>query len=237
MDDSNVLLVTGQQSRSDLLAVMAAGSVLLNGITKLDITSALAETVELEGIDTLPTILTGNLDEEYTHVSDLFCNDPVKRRNIEWALSSILSCTTVKSATLMIHPNQNIIQPKWLLMAYGGIIPSSLLSFINDSDSTKKSPFIINQNTPILDRFLSSPTSTTPKKESYLPTLQALPGKVEFMTYLPINTQEVLCLPISTDSAYTGVLVLGSDTAKSLSPRDIAWCQVIASRLGSVIFS
>merc|ERR1711865_616624 len=37
------------QTRSDLLAVFACGSVLLNGVTKLDVTTALAESVTLIG--------------------------------------------------------------------------------------------------------------------------------------------------------------------------------------------
>jgi len=90
----------------------------------------------------------------------------------------------------------------------------------------------IPSSTPILDKFLKS------SKETYLPTLQALPGKAEF-TYLPPNTQEVLLLAVPFVMDETKgkdihwVLALASDTAKSLTPRDIAWCQVIASRLGT----
>jgi hypothetical protein len=72
-------------------------------------------------------------------------------------------------------------------------------------------------------------------KESYLPTLQALPGRVEF-TYLPINTQEVLVLPVPTTSAEEGgrcyALVLGGDTAKSFAPKDVVWGREIAAWIG-----
>ena len=89
--------------------------------------------------------------------------------------------------------------------------------------------------TPILDRFLKDGGV---QKESYLPTLQALPGKVEF-TYLPPNAQEALILPIEVqtsdrDSSKNVALVLGSDTAKNFSPKDVAWCQVLSSRIGDI---
>jgi hypothetical protein len=97
--------------------------------------------------------------------------------------------------------------------------------------------------TPILDRFLNNKEMT---KESYLPTLQALPGRVEF-TYLPQNSQEALLVPVSLSLnsiaqenvpiIERAVLVLGSDTAKSFTPRDVAWCQVIASRIGTFVSS
>jgi hypothetical protein len=40
--------VMGQQSRTDLLATFSSIALLLNGVSKLDVTSALAETVVLE---------------------------------------------------------------------------------------------------------------------------------------------------------------------------------------------
>jgi len=117
-----------------------------------------------------------------------------------------------------------------------------------------------NSNTPILDRFLSqNGGGGKNKSESYLPTLQALPGRFEFYTYLPSNTQGVLILPVTrpgngndggsnsrssndgkkqekekvNDDDGTAVLVLGANTARSFSPRDIAWCQVVATRMDS----
>ena len=44
-------------------------------------------------------------------------------------------------------------------------------------------------------------------KESYLPTLQALPGKVEF-TYLPSNAQEALLLPVYNGANEAGNMQL-----------------------------
>ena len=81
----------------------------------------------------------------------------------------------------------------------------------------------VPETTPILDR-VGSPTNV---KETYLPTLQALPGRREF-TYLPGNLQLALLIPIDSDSTKRKVLVLEGNTAKSFSPRDVAWCWIVA---------
>mmetsp|Transcript_8206 Transcript_8206/g.11832 ORF Transcript_8206/g.11832 Transcript_8206/m.11832 type:complete len:303 (-) Transcript_8206:1280-2188(-) len=182
----------GQETRSDLLAVFACGAVLLNGLSKLDVTSALAETVILEGIQLpKPEGELGNDDD--------LC----------WGLQALLAATPAKTSVLLQHDGN-----RWINLANYGIVPVDEILRAGPTNS-------IN---PILDRFLRDKS-----KETYLPTLQALPGRVEF-TYLPSNSQEALILPVSDEP--TRVLVLGSDTAKSFTPRDVAWCRVVATRLG-----
>lgn len=89
---------------------------------------------------------------------------------------------------------------------------------------------------PILDRFQKDGSG----RETYLPTLQALPGKTEF-TYIPDNTQEVVILSVpmptktATTSAITTAILLGSNRAKSFTPRDVAWCQTLARQIGAVL--
>ena len=53
-------------------------------------------------------------------------------------------------------------------------------------------------------------------EEVYLPDLQILPGKVEF-TYLPINAQSVLILPLGPGSA----VVIATNQAKVLKVKDL----------------
>lgn len=184
----------GQETRTDLLAVFACGAVLLNGISKLDVTSALAESVVLEGsVLEQPEIYADNI-----------------AKDAPWALQSILSATPAMTAVLLEWDGN-----AWTSLGAAGTLPSN---------PTLRRGAAQDVN-PILDRFLKADSI---KKETYLPTLQAIPGRVEF-TYLPPNTQEVLILPVSSKQ----VLVLGSNTAKSFTPRDVAWCQVIASRVGS----
>eukprot|EP00581_Thalassiosira_minuscula_P007931 CAMPEP_0183711662 /NCGR_PEP_ID=MMETSP0737-20130205/7121_1 /TAXON_ID=385413 /ORGANISM="Thalassiosira miniscula, Strain CCMP1093" /LENGTH=416 /DNA_ID=CAMNT_0025940229 /DNA_START=92 /DNA_END=1342 /DNA_ORIENTATION=- len=231
------------RSRIDLLGVFAAGSVLLNGITKLDVESVVAERVILDGINE-DTVVWNNKD-----IMGRTKNEEKFRTTAEWALASFLKCTPARTAVLLgTNPQKN--QP-WIPLASRGVLPS---------DTQLRSMIPLEQNTPILDRMLrfdgsikggtvggtGGGTSSSAKKgpnESYLPTLQALPGKVEF-TYLPSNAQEALLLPVvaqpSVGSSSSGggeagwyyAVVLGGDTAKSFAPRDIAWCKEIASWIG-----
>ena len=182
----------GQETRTDLLAVFACGAVLLNGLTKLDVTSALAESVVLDGLV---------LDEAVFYTDSY----PI---DLPWALDSFLSATPAKTAVMLEYSSNS-----WKTIGIAGTVPHQEALRRGASQAVN----------PIIDRFLEQGTT---KKETYLPTLQAIPGRVEF-TYLPPNTQGVLLLPVSSNS----VLVLGANTAKSFTPRDVAWSQLIASRI------
>ncbi|KAG7341571.1 acetylhydrolase [Nitzschia inconspicua] len=186
------------ETRADLLAVFACGSVLLNGVTKLDVTTALAESVVLEGTTLSESeIFSEGVDEEAT-------------KSLSWALNSLLTATPAKSATILTQNSNG----QWNVCSRAGVVPSSTKAMT------------VLKRTPILDR-VGTPGNI---KETYLPTLQALPGRVEF-TYLPSNTQLALLIPISSGM----VLVLGSNAAKSFSPRDIAWSRVVAERIGEYL--
>mmetsp|Transcript_17088 Transcript_17088/g.22179 ORF Transcript_17088/g.22179 Transcript_17088/m.22179 type:complete len:352 (-) Transcript_17088:118-1173(-) len=216
-DFDSIETLSGVQSRSDLLAVVACGSVLLNGLTQLDVTSALADTVQLEG--------------EYYNI-EVYGGDSntVSAANIDvddakWVLESLLTTTPASSAVLLKGSSKGSNeQNTWKVIASGGVLPYNLCQSRKNISGGK---------TPILNRFLRQGDS---RSETYLPTLQALPGKAEFQ-YLPANTQAALLLPVSGLNEYVDdkngrtVLVLGADTAKSFSPRDVAWCQSITTRI------
>ncbi len=188
------------ETRTDLLGVLAAGSVLLNGVTKLDVTTALAESVVLEG-QTLsqPEQIGGNGGSS----------------TLNWALESLLAATPAKTAVLISDAGD-----QWTIRSRAGIVPSSTSSLS------------LPEKRPILER-VGNPQNS---KETYLPTLQALPGKTE-LTYLPSNTQIAVMIPIrppkeSSSSIRNSVLVLGGNTAKSFTPRDIAWSRIVAEKIG-----
>jgi hypothetical protein len=235
------------RSRIDLLGVFAAGSVLLNGITKLDVESVRADRVVLEGINQDKVLWS---DEEQPIRAQLQNMDDRFQMTVEWALQSFLRCSPAQSAVLLaISPQTN---ERWTPLARVGILPPSRSSMFN----------IASIKTPILDRMLRDDgsikggtvggtevggargMSRKGPKESYLPTLQALPGKVEF-TYLPSNAQEALILPVSRpdggngsahdDDGWKYAVVLGGNTAKSFAPRDIVWCKEIASWIGELV--
>ena len=200
LDDTSAESLT-VQTRTDLLAVFACGSVLLDGITKLDVTAAMAESVVLEG-----TILTN------PEVYDTLTGSGAS--TIPWALDSVLTATPAKTAVLLGRDHE---AAPWRVLARAGTVPSKVE---------------VPESTPILDRV----ASTGNTKESYLPTLQALPGRRE-LPYLPSNSQLALLVPIRSadniNSATTRALVIGSNRAKSFTPRDVAWCRIVAERMAS----
>jgi hypothetical protein len=200
------------QTRTDLLAVFACGSVLLNGVTQLDVTTALAESVVLEGI---------NLSEPEQITSNEKDNSKDDDSTLSWALQSLLVATPAKTAVLITATDDD--QQQWTIRSRAGIVPSS---------STTTTTTSVPKKAPILDR-VGSPNNS---KETYLPTLQALPGRAE-LTYLPTNSQLAVLIPIasSSDDKNNSVLVLGGNRAKSFSPRDIAWSRIVAERLGEYL--
>ncbi|KAL7471893.1 hypothetical protein ACHAXS_012212 [Conticribra weissflogii] len=237
------------RSRVDLLGVFAAGSVLLNGITKLDVTSVEAERVPLEGVR-LEGVFWNEGEMQKVESEGGNENESVTFKvTVEWALSSFLKCSPAQTAVLLTTTRNNI----WIPLAMAGVVPS------NPNQRTSI-PSSIVSSTPILDRMLSSrqkagniqggtvagskPSSSSKNRmgnESYLPTLQALPGRVEF-TYLPGNAQEALVLPVLVnhdnddgDDKRQFAIVLGGDKAKSFSPRDISWCREIAAWIGDSV--
>eukprot|EP00970_Alexandrium_tamarense_P005198 scaffold845_cov199-Alexandrium_tamarense.AAC.11 len=254
-EGEDAILYEASRSRIDLLGVFAAGSVLLNGITKLDVESAKAERVVLEGRNSFEgsgggIVWNKNGDNKFEGgdvVGENF------QSTVEWALGSFIKCTPARTAVLLASTataTSENKQHRWEPVAMAGILPL-------DTDRCTSIPDSI-ASTPILDRMLrydgsikggsvagSDVVGRRPKnknvpKESYLPTLQALPGRVEF-TYLSTNAQEALVLPVSTTETTNAVagcsatyfaVVLGGDTAKSFTPKDIAWCREISSWIG-----
>ena len=222
------VIYEGTRSRIDLLGVFAAGSVLLNGITKLDVTSVQAERVALEGIQ------TDSVNWIKSNVTI------VLKETVEWVLISLVKCSPARTAVLLSNDGG---EKKWEPIAMIGVL---------QIDKELQQSIPEGRTTPILDRMKkydessmntkggsvagsSSLGRNRGPKESYLPTLQALPGRVEF-TYLPSNAQEVLVLPVPTKSAEEGgrcyAVVLGGDVAKSFAPKDVAWCREVSAWIG-----
>lgn len=80
-------------------------------------------------------------------------------------------------------------------------------------------------------------TRTLQKKSGapeYLPSLQLLPGRVEF-AYLPEMTQSVIVLPLGEAGAARGAFILGSDTQRAFKSDDVTWARAISVRVGSLL--
>lgn len=73
---------------------------------------------------------------------------------------------------------------------------------------------------PILQRVLAT------GQPVYLVNLKIYPGRVEF-TYLPPNTQGVICQPLGRD----GAIILAANAPRSYTKQDETWIQGIADKL------
>lgn len=70
----------------------------------------------------------------------------------------------------------------------------------------------------------------TTGKAVHLVALKLYPGRVEF-TYLPENTQGVICQPLGQ----VGVLVLGANAPRSYTRQDERWIEGIADKLANTL--
>jgi hypothetical protein len=248
---STVATAMGEETRANLLAVFAIGTVLLNGLSRLDVQSVLAEAVELQGtLVTEPVLLLDtaavNTTTTTTTTTTLLLADQYStQKQLGWTLASIAAATPASTAILLVH---SLLGQRWKPVAYTGVVHPTLPTLDDDDDTNTTSPAT---TTPIMDRFLRDKLPIQDgrqlRSESYLPTLQALPGKTEFTNFLlPPNTQAALLLPVvlppqpaaaaAKDEQYRqAVLLLGSNQARSFTPRDIAWCQTVIARLETVL--
>jgi Cofactor assembly of complex C subunit B, CCB2/CCB4 len=229
--DSSIVVPLEVATRSNLLAVFACGAVLVNGVGKLDVKTAKAESVALQGFAFPHPVIVEGIDIDPSRAAKCW------KEQSAWVLQSVLAATPASTAVMVAyedddHEEESSASPQWKVAGAAGILPAADVSELALPDVAA---------TPILNKARSSG-----RDESYLPTLQALPGRTEFGGYLPSNTQAVLIVPVvvgtsaagapSTASTTPGpaqlVLVLGSDRARSYTPRDIVWCQALAARLG-----
>lgn len=98
------------------------------------------------------------------------------------------------------------------------------------------------QGQTLLRRGILGPLATVPAggailerslnkhKPIYLVDLKLYPGKTEF-TYLPENTQGIICQPIGDQ----GVLILGANAPRSYTKQDEAWVEAIADKLADTL--
>lgn len=131
-----------------------------------------------------------------------------ENNELKWMMESILVATPAVTIVLLQEDGNS----SWKVKAKGGIVPYR-------DDRT------LEHATIILNNAWKGGTIV----ETYLPTLQALPGRTEF-SYLPPETQAVVIFPVDAKTR----LVLGSNQAKSFTPRDLAWCLVLVTRYAAI---
>ena len=215
--DENADSMTAE-TRVNLLAILSCGAVLSNGLSKLDITSVAAETVELQGVLVKnPVILTHG--DSY-------------KTNFSWILTAVLTATSAMTAVILEQKGSSTANPNkdtmWNVLGFGGIVSGDLRHCVLNEGGKEEGPIMMTtkgSGTHILNRLALSIVQEI-DEETYLPNLPALPGRIEFDSILPTNTQAALLVPIAgMDDEDVRVLVMGSNQARSFSPKDIAWCR------------
>lgn len=68
------------------------------------------------------------------------------------------------------------------------------------------------------------------QKPVYLVSLKLYPGRLEF-SYLPENTQGVICQPLGSE----GALILGANAPRSYTRQDEIWIEGIADKLANTL--
>lgn len=105
------------------------------------------------------------------------------------------------------------------------------------TNTVTRSVVVYSQGRVLLRRGVLGPTATVDPgpilkrvletgKAIYLVNLKIYPGRVEF-TYLPPNTQGVICQPLGDQ----GALILAANAPRSYTKQDEAWVEGIADKL------
>lgn len=105
------------------------------------------------------------------------------------------------------------------------------------TNTVTRSVVVYSQGQVLLRRGVLGPTATVDPgpilkrvletgKAIYLVNLKIYPGRVEF-TYLPPNTQGVICQPLGDQ----GALILAANAPRSYTKQDEAWVEGIADKL------
>jgi len=185
--------VTDVQSRADILSVIACSAVLLNALSESAIEARERDPVGLVGYSLRKPIISMNKNEHS------ILEDSLLGTKLEWLCSNLIDSTPVTS----LH----IIKQNGCVLCRAGII--------GERDDFNSNLPLDMKAMPILSKCLIT------NDVIYLPDLQILPGKVEFL-YLPVNCQSVLLLPFADeDGITTNMAVMGTNQAKSLRLTDL----------------
>ena len=201
--------VTDIQSRADIISVVACSALLLNALSQFDITARDRDSVSLIG----KVLRSPVINQEYV-------ND-IQKKFIVWSISTLLKLTPATS----VH----IVASNGMSIGRAGVV--GLTDKANDSGNSDDQEKDLNINIgPILDLCVSK------GEEVYLPDLQIIPGKDEFINFLPINIQSVFVNPIASPNGGEkyGCLVVSTNKAKVLKMTDLAKIRAVANIISSV---
>ncbi|MFN5514294.1 MAG: cofactor assembly of complex C subunit B [Cyanobacteriota bacterium] len=172
--------LTPSQSRSDVVGVLLAGTLVMVWLIWQQIQPKPPEAVTLigaEGLELAPEL------------------PPDLQTELAWA-SHLLLTNTVTQSIVVYYQGKTLLR-RGILGAEGEV-----------------------KLGPILERVLKT------QKPVYLVNLPLYPGRVEF-TYLPENTQGLICQPLGSQ----GALILGANIPRSYTRQDERWIEGLAEKL------
>ena len=205
--------VSDVQSRADIISVIACSALVLNAISESDIETKTRESVSLFGFALTEPLLL-KTDNMISSDGGLSVIDVDKLYDTTlWLIKSILGNTPATSVHVVINDR---------CVGRGGVVgkDDALTLDIGKDKNNFKS------NMPILQKSLIN------GDEVYLPDLQILPAKIEF-SYLPINAQSVLIVPLGTRSA----VIVATNQAKVLKVKDLGRVRAAIRVMKAVIES
>lgn len=125
------------------------------------------------------------------------------QQELQWAWQSLKDCSTCQAVVVIYNSS--------CLMHIGAAKPGH-----------KPQDALLG---PICRRAMSS------ERGNYLANLALYPGRVEFTSFLPENTQAAIIQPIGSD----GVLIAASNTQRGFTRLDQAWASTIADKLETTL--
>ena len=129
---------------------------------------------------------------------------------LRWAADTYLQAFSSTPSVLIWHKGKTLLR-KGIMSEVGGEV--EILAIVQKA----------LKMTPDGDG-LSVPT--------YIPDLQVLPGKIEFMKYMPALCQAVVLQPFDNNE---GLVVLGGNKRRDLTPKDLAKARVVAQKVQSCL--
>ncbi len=223
------------QSRTDILGVFSAGGLLLNGLT-LQVT-----TLESGG----GSSTVANPKCIYSHASSTHPLHPPTHQDItvREADTIELQGAQVDDADLQTLSARQATVLRWAADTYLETLANtkSVLVWHNDLTVLRKGTMPSNSGggpgaveiKAIVQKALSFPAERDGLSQpTYIPDLQVLPGKVEFTTYLPELCQAVVLQPFDNNK---GLVVLGANKRRALTPKDLAKARVVAQKVQSCL--
>lgn len=202
--------VTDIQSRADIISVLACSALLLNALSQFDIAARDRESVSLMG----KVLRSPVINKKYVN--------EMQKKFIVWSISTLLKLTPATS----VH----IVASNGMSVGRAGVVGMTDTANEKCANDDKEDELNISIG-PILDLCVSK------GEEVYLPDLQIIPGKDEFINFLPINIQSVFVNPIASPNGGEkyGCLVVSTNKAKVLKMTDLAKIRVVSNILSSVL--